>query len=125
VDVATDAPLWSDNDSGTMGDEVQERVSREIVRALGVRLTSDEMRRLGDRPIADPRAYEFYLRARQELRRYAVPTAVPLSRPSTSPPWIRTSSSSRGVLPRRRRSGARPRLAQAKERTEAFTRAAG
>jgi non-specific serine/threonine protein kinase len=80
VDVATDAPLWSDKYSGTMDDvfEVQERVSREIVKALGVRLTSDEIRRLADRPIADPRAYEFYLRARQELRRYAVPTAVPL-----------------------------------------------
>jgi non-specific serine/threonine protein kinase len=80
VDVATDAPLWSDKYSGTMDDvfEVQERVSREIVNALGVRLTSDEIRRLADRPIADPRAYEFYLRARQELRRYAVPTAVPL-----------------------------------------------
>jgi non-specific serine/threonine protein kinase len=80
VDVATDAPLWSDKYSGTMDDvfAVQERVSREIVNALGVRLTSDENRRLADRPIADPRAYEFYLRARQELRRYAVPTAVPL-----------------------------------------------
>jgi non-specific serine/threonine protein kinase len=58
--------------------EVQERVSREIVRALGVRLTSDEIRRLADRPIADPRAFELYLHARQQLRRYAIPTAVPL-----------------------------------------------
>lgn len=80
VDVATDAPLWSDKYSGTMDDvfAVQERVSREIVNALGVRLTSDESRRLADRPIADPRAYEFFLRAKQELRRYALATAVPL-----------------------------------------------
>jgi non-specific serine/threonine protein kinase len=80
IDVATDAPLWSDKYSGTMDDvfEVQERVSREIVKALGVRLTSDEIRRLGDRPIADPRAFELYLLARQQLRRYAIPTAVPL-----------------------------------------------
>ena len=80
VDVATDAPLWSEKYSGTMDDvfEVQERVSREIVKALGVRLTSDEVRRLADRPIADPRAFELYLHARQQLRRYAVPTAVPL-----------------------------------------------
>jgi non-specific serine/threonine protein kinase len=80
IDVVTDAPLWSDKYSGTMDDvfEVQERVSREIVKALGVRLTSDEVRRLADRPIADPRAFELYLRARQELRRYAIPSAVPL-----------------------------------------------
>ena len=80
IDVATDAPIWSDKYSGTMDDvfEVQERVSREIVNALGVRLTSDEIRRLADRPIADPRAFELYLQARQQLRRYAIPTAVPL-----------------------------------------------
>ena len=77
IDVATDAPFWSDKYSGTMDDvfEVQERVSREIVRALGVRLTSDEHRRLAERPIADPRAFELFLQARQEIRRYAVPRA--------------------------------------------------
>jgi len=58
--------------------EVQERVSREIVKALGVRLTSDEHRRLSDRAIADPRAFELYLQARQQIRRYAIPTALPL-----------------------------------------------
>ncbi len=80
IDVATDAPLWSDKYSGTMDDvfEVQERVSREIVKALGVRLTSEEIRRLAERPIADPRAFELYLQARQQLRRYAISTAVPL-----------------------------------------------
>jgi non-specific serine/threonine protein kinase len=80
IDVSTDAPLWSDKYSGTMDDvfEVQERVSREIVKALGVRLTSEEARRLAERPIADPRAFELYLHARQQLRRYDVATAVPL-----------------------------------------------
>ncbi len=80
IDVATDAPLWSDKYTGSMDDifEVQERVSREIVKALGVRLTSDEHRRLATRPIQDPRAFELYLQARQEIRRYAVPRALPL-----------------------------------------------
>ena len=80
IDVATDAPLWSDKYSGTMDDvfEVQERVSREIVRALGVRLTTEEARRLSERPIADPHAFELYLHARQQLRRYDIATAVPL-----------------------------------------------
>jgi serine/threonine protein kinase/tetratricopeptide (TPR) repeat protein len=71
IDASTDAHLWSDKYSGTIDDvfEVQERVSREIVRALNVTLTSDEHRRLAERPIANVRAFELYLQARQEVRR--------------------------------------------------------
>jgi serine/threonine protein kinase/Flp pilus assembly protein TadD len=71
IDALTDAHLWADKYSGTIDDvfEVQERVSREIVRALNVTLTSDEHRRLAERPIANARAFELYLQARQELRR--------------------------------------------------------
>jgi TolB-like protein/Tfp pilus assembly protein PilF len=72
VDAEKDSPLWSDKYTGTIDDvfEVQERVSREIVRALDVTLTSDESRRLAERPIADARAFELYLQARQEIRRF-------------------------------------------------------
>jgi serine/threonine protein kinase/tetratricopeptide (TPR) repeat protein len=82
VDATSDAPLWSDKFSGTMDDvfEVQERVSREIVRALDITLTSDEHRRLGERPIADVRAFELFLQARQEIRRYAPDRAIALIR---------------------------------------------
>ena len=78
IDVATNAPLWSDKYSGTMDDvfAVQERVSQEIVKALGVRLSSDEARQLAERPIADPQAFELYLQARRDVRRYAIPTAL-------------------------------------------------
>ncbi len=71
IDAQTDAHLWSDKYSGTIDDvfEVQERVSREIVRALDVTLTSNEDRRLAERPIANVRAFELYLLARQEIRR--------------------------------------------------------
>jgi tetratricopeptide (TPR) repeat protein len=51
--------------------ELQERVAREIVRALGITLTTDEDRRIAQRTIANPQAFELYLQARQELRRYA------------------------------------------------------
>ncbi len=80
VDAATDANLWGEKFSGTLDDvfELQERVSREIVRALDVKLTSDEHRRLAERPIADARAFELYLQARQELRRYAPERAAGL-----------------------------------------------
>ncbi len=72
IDALTDAHVWSDKYSGTLDDvfEVQERVSREIVRALDVTLTSDEQRRLAERPIANARAFELYLQARQEVRRF-------------------------------------------------------
>ena len=80
IDAAGDTQLWSDKYSGTMDDvfEVQERVSREIVRALDITLTSDENRQLAERPIGDARAFELVLRARQEIRRYAVGRAVAL-----------------------------------------------
>jgi serine/threonine-protein kinase len=73
VDAATDAQLWSGKYGGTMSDvfEVQERVAREIVSALGITLSADEDRRLARRPIEDVRAFELYLHARQELRRYS------------------------------------------------------
>ncbi|MEP6574605.1 MAG: protein kinase [Gemmatimonadota bacterium] len=74
IDTGTDKPVWAEKFSGTMDDvfDVQERVAREIVRALNITLTSAEDRQLADRPIADARAFEYYLQARQELRRYGV-----------------------------------------------------
>jgi TolB-like protein/Flp pilus assembly protein TadD len=70
VDAETDSQLWSEKFSGKADDifEVQERVSREIVSALDIRLTSDESRRLAERPITNARAFELYLQARQDLR---------------------------------------------------------
>ncbi len=72
IDAATDSPVWAERFSGTMDDvfDVQERVAREIVAALGITLTSEEDRHLAHRPIEDPRAFELFLRARQEMRRY-------------------------------------------------------
>jgi hypothetical protein len=46
IDASSDSQLWSAKYGGTMSDvfEVQERVAREIVSALGISLTSDEDR---------------------------------------------------------------------------------
>jgi TolB-like protein/tetratricopeptide (TPR) repeat protein len=70
VDAANDGQLWSEKFRGTVDDifEVQERVSREIVRALDITLTADESQKLAEHPIADARAFELYLRARTDLR---------------------------------------------------------
>ena len=69
TDARADAPLWADKFNGTLQDvfDIQERLSRQIVDALRLRLTPNEARRLAQRPIADERAYEYYLLARQEI----------------------------------------------------------
>jgi len=76
VDATADAPLWADKYSGTLDDvfDIQERLSRQIVDALRLRLTPDEDRRLAERPIADMRAYEFYLLARQQIWSFTKPS---------------------------------------------------
>ncbi len=71
IDAADDVHLWAEKYSGSLEDvfDIQERVSRAIVRALHVTLSPDEDRRVAERPIQDVRAYECYLRARQEIYR--------------------------------------------------------
>ncbi len=70
VDSTDDRQLWGEKFTGTMDDvfDLQERVSREIVAALGITLNADEDRRLGARGIVSARAYELYLEARAEIR---------------------------------------------------------
>ncbi len=69
VDARTDVQHWADKFNGALEDvfEIQERLSRQIVDALRLRLTPAEDRRLAQRPIDDVRAYEYYLLARQEI----------------------------------------------------------
>ena len=70
IDADTDNQVWAGKFDGGADDvfSMQERLARTIVDALEVRLTRDEERRLRERPIADPQAYECYLRARQAWR---------------------------------------------------------
>jgi TolB-like protein/Flp pilus assembly protein TadD len=76
VDARADAPLWAEKFSGTLDDvfDIQERLSRQIVDALRLRLTPTEDRRIAERPIADVRAYEFYLLARQQIWSFTKPS---------------------------------------------------
>jgi len=69
VDAPNDVQIWSDKYKGTLDDvfEMQERVSRSIVDALEIELTPQEAEQLAERPIADVRAQECYLRARSEI----------------------------------------------------------
>ena len=69
IDAATDAHLWAEKYGGTLDDvfDIQEKVSRSIVDALKLQLTPKEEQRLAERPIPNALAYEFYLKARQEI----------------------------------------------------------
>jgi TolB-like protein/tRNA A-37 threonylcarbamoyl transferase component Bud32 len=71
IDAASDTHLWAERYSGTLEDvfELQERLARHIVEALKVTLTADEDHRLAARQIPDARAFDCYLRTRQEIYR--------------------------------------------------------
>jgi serine/threonine protein kinase len=69
VDTATDSTLWSDKFNGTLEDvfDIQERVSREIVKALRLRLTEREHRALQAPRAPSAFVYDTYLRARRDI----------------------------------------------------------
>jgi eukaryotic-like serine/threonine-protein kinase len=72
IDAMNDAHLWAEKYSGTLDDvfDIQEKVSRSIVNALKLKLTPKETERLTERPIPSVLAYEFYLKARQEILKW-------------------------------------------------------
>jgi non-specific serine/threonine protein kinase len=85
IDGPGDTLLWADAWDGSLEDvfAMQERLARAIIGALEVRLSTDEDRRLADRPIANLHAYECYVRARQEAWRWrqdAIDHAIQLLR---------------------------------------------
>ena len=72
IDAVNDAHLWAEKYAGTMDDvfDIQEKVSRSIVDALKLQLTPEEAQHLAERPIPNALAYEFYLKARQEIMKW-------------------------------------------------------
>ncbi len=69
IDGITDANLWAEKYSGSLDDifDIQESVSRSIAEALKIKLTAGEIEQIRERPIADARAYDLYLQAREKL----------------------------------------------------------
>lgn len=72
IDAANDAHVWAEKYGGTLDDifDIQEKVSRSIVDALKLKLTPKEAGLLAERPIPSPLAYEFHLKARQEILKW-------------------------------------------------------
>ncbi len=71
IDARTDAHLWADKYTGTLDDvfDMQERVSRAIVEALKLKLTTVEDRQIAKKPVTNIHAYDCYLRARPAIWR--------------------------------------------------------
>jgi TolB-like protein/lipopolysaccharide biosynthesis regulator YciM len=72
IDAITDTHLWTDKYNGTIDDvfDIQEKVSKAIVNGLKLQLTTEETKKLIERPITNLKAYECYLQARQEIYRF-------------------------------------------------------
>ena len=73
INAAKDAQVWADKYAGTLDDvfDIQERVARAIVSALRIELTTAENNRMADRPIADPKAYDLWIQAMYEFRKFS------------------------------------------------------
>jgi len=71
IDAETDAHLWTEKYDGTLDNifDIQEKVSKSIVDALKIKLSSDEKARISKQKINDATAYEQYLLARHEIWR--------------------------------------------------------
>ncbi|MFB6285713.1 MAG: adenylate/guanylate cyclase domain-containing protein, partial [Candidatus Bipolaricaulia bacterium] len=72
IDAPQDAHLWAETYRGTLEDvfAIQERVGQAIVDELAVQLTESESEALGEEPMADVQAYDYYLRARQDINSF-------------------------------------------------------
>ena len=73
IDTGTDSHLWAEKYSGTLDDvfDIQEKVSRTIVRSLQLKLSPKEDQEMDRRPIDNVYAYECYLKANQEIYRFS------------------------------------------------------
>ncbi|MFQ5584543.1 MAG: protein kinase, partial [Calditrichia bacterium] len=75
IDISKESPLWSEKYNGTLDDifDIQEKVSHSIVDALRLKLSPTEKNKMEAHGINDPRAYDFYFQARQEILKMTAP----------------------------------------------------
>jgi serine/threonine protein kinase/tetratricopeptide (TPR) repeat protein len=72
VDAGVDELVWASKFTGTFEDvlDLEEQVSRAVIQALELTVTSAEDAQLARHPVPDARAYEYYLRGRQEMLKF-------------------------------------------------------
>lgn len=71
IDATNDTLIWAEKYNGTLDDvfDIQEKVSRSIVGSLKLELSTEESKKIAERPIDDVHAYEYYYRAKREINR--------------------------------------------------------
>ena len=69
IDARNDTHLWAEKYDGSLDDVfgMQEKVSKNIVDTLKLKLTTDEKTRISSKPIDNFEAYNFYLKAYQSF----------------------------------------------------------
>jgi len=69
IDGINDSHIWAEKYSGTLNDifDIQEKVALSIVNSLRLKLTTQESQSIVLKPIQDLRAYDYYLRAKQDF----------------------------------------------------------
>jgi tetratricopeptide (TPR) repeat protein len=69
IDSNSDTHIWAEKYSGTLKDvfRIQEKVSQSIVDSLKLKLSHEEKGKIIDHPILNSKAYEYYLKARQDI----------------------------------------------------------
>ena len=69
IEADTDSHVWAEKYSGSIEDvfAIQEEISRKIVKALQIKLTDTESRKVAERPIDNPAAYDCYLQAHHQM----------------------------------------------------------
>ncbi|HEX5719697.1 MAG TPA: tetratricopeptide repeat protein [Thermoanaerobaculia bacterium] len=75
ADTATCELLWAERFKGDFEDvfEIQENISRTIVKSLALKLSHRDDQRLARRRFANIQAYDYYLRAKQEVLHFTEP----------------------------------------------------
>lgn len=68
IDGINDSHIWAEKYSGTLDDifDIQEKVARSIADALKLKLSVEEKKKIAERPIPNPLAFEYYLKAKSE-----------------------------------------------------------
>jgi serine/threonine protein kinase/tetratricopeptide (TPR) repeat protein len=72
IEASQDRQLWAERFNGTMRDvfDIQEQVARSVAQVMECTLNASADIGLAERPIKHPRAYDLYLRARQQIERW-------------------------------------------------------
>jgi tetratricopeptide (TPR) repeat protein len=70
MDASEDKKVWTQQFTGSAKDllSIEDQISTQLVTALNIKATSEEMARAAERPTDNVDAYDLYLRGRQALR---------------------------------------------------------